>query len=55
VECHSYHYDEEKQVCAARLIESMELYGTGLARLAYQSETSVISSILRKWKKEDEL
>ena len=49
----TYHFNEEIRSSAFELIESIDLHGSGLARLPYQSETSVISSIIRKWQLEE--
>lgn len=50
----TYHFKKEIRTSAFELIESIKLHGSGLARLPYQSETSVISSIIRKWQSEEE-
>lgn len=46
---HTYHYDSEKQQKAQLLLDSIALYGGGIARLNYQSETATLNNLLRDW------
>lgn len=46
---YTYHYDSEKQQKAQLLLDSIALYGGGIARLNYQSETATLNNLLRDW------
>lgn len=46
---YTYHYDSEKQQNAKLLLDSIALYGGGIARLNYQSETATLNNLLRDW------
>lgn len=48
----THHYKPAKQEAAIQLSNSLETYGTGIARQNYQAETSTVNSILSKWEKE---
>lgn len=52
---YSYHFDPAKQQNAQALINSMMMYGSGIARLNYQAETATINNLLRDWENKPEL
>jgi len=52
---HTYHFDATIQQNAQLLLDNMELYGKGIARMNYQAETATINNILRDWEIKPEL
>jgi hypothetical protein len=52
---YSYHYDADRQMKAQLLLTNMELYGSGIARQNYQSETATLNNLLRDWENKPEL
>ncbi|SDR09784.1 hypothetical protein SAMN05421664_3532 [Chryseobacterium soldanellicola] len=51
----TYHYESDKKQNAQLLLNSITLYGTGIARLNYQAETATLNNILRDWENKPEL
>lgn len=51
----TYHYDTGKSQKAHLLLDSIALYGSGIARLNYQAETTTINNFLRDWENKPEL
>lgn len=49
---YTHHCDEDMRDHARLLIESIELYGSSLARLNYQSETSTLESLVKTWERD---
>ncbi|TAJ13577.1 hypothetical protein DMA11_08435 [Marinilabiliaceae bacterium JC017] len=49
------HFNQDTADAAQALLDTLNNFGSGLARMNYQAETSVISSLIEKWKSEDEL
>lgn len=48
-ESFTYFNDPAKAEAGALLLSSMDKYGTGIARMNYQEESAVISSIINDW------
>jgi len=51
----TYHFESETRKNAQLLQDNLNIYGTGIARLNYQSETATISNIYRDWTTKTEL
>lgn len=51
----SYHYESDKVQKAQLLLDSIALYGNGIARLNYQAETATLNNLLRDWENKPEL
>jgi len=51
----AYHFHKEKNLAAKELLNDLDKYGAGIARLNYQSETSTIESIVSSWKNSEKL
>jgi len=51
----TYHFESETRKNAQLLQDNFNIYGTGIARLNYQSETATISNIYRDWTTKPEL
>lgn len=49
VQALTYHYDEATRKHANALARHLKLYGTGIARENFQSETAIINNILTDW------
>nr|WP_321405313.1 DUF6261 family protein [uncultured Carboxylicivirga sp.] len=49
LEAYTHHYHADKRDNARLLLESIKIHGTGLTRLNYMAETSVIDSLISKW------
>ncbi|TAJ12122.1 hypothetical protein DMA11_14240 [Marinilabiliaceae bacterium JC017] len=49
------HYNDQTATAAQALLETINNFGSGLARMNYQAETSVINSLIEKWNNEEEL
>ncbi|KQR93717.1 hypothetical protein ASG01_07570 [Chryseobacterium sp. Leaf180] len=52
---YSYHFQEDKKQNAQKLLANMELYGSGIARQNYQSETATINSLIMDFAGKPEL
>lgn len=52
---YSYHFDPMRKQNAQILLENMVLYGSGIARLNYQAETTTINNLVRDWENKPEL
>lgn len=52
---YSYHFDENLKRNANLLLSNTNLYGTGIARQNYQSETATLNNIIRDWENQPEL
>jgi hypothetical protein len=48
----SYHFNVEFKDAAVILLNSLEKYGSGIAKQNYQAETATISAIIDEWKRE---
>lgn len=51
----TYHYEADKRQKAQTLLNSMALYGSGIARLNYQAETATLNNLLRDWENKPDL
>lgn len=51
----SYHYDSTIKQAADLLLASINLYGSGIARLNYQAETATINNLINDWENKTEL
>lgn len=45
----TYHFDMAKREAADVLLARLKLYGSGIAKLNYQSETATINNIINDW------
>jgi hypothetical protein len=50
-----YHFDSVKSDAAKKLIDNMDLHGSGIAYQNYMAETASISKLLDDWEGQDEL
>lgn len=50
----TYHFEEKQRDPAKILLNEISIYGTGIARMNYQSQTSTIESIVNRWKESPE-
>lgn len=50
-----YHFDSETRKNAQLLQDNLTIYGSGIARMNYQSETATLTNIYRDWTTETEL
>ncbi len=55
VNAYTYHFDENTRQQALLLAKNLSLYGAGIARDNYMSETATLSSIIGDWKNKPEL
>ncbi len=46
---YTYHYDTKKVDSAQLLLDSIDKYGSGIARKNYQEESAIVSGILKDW------
>jgi hypothetical protein len=52
---YTYHYDEALRKAAEHLDINIKLYGTAIARMNYQAETTTITALLNDWNTKPEL
>lgn len=52
---YSYHFDKDKKQNAQKLLANTSLYGSGIARQNYQSETATLNNMLQDWEEETNL
>jgi Family of unknown function (DUF6261) len=45
----AYHFDENIRNAAQKILDNLALYGSGIAKLNYLAETSVITNIINDW------
>ncbi|MFC7348458.1 DUF6261 family protein [Chryseobacterium zhengzhouense] len=45
----TYHFETAKRHNAQLLLDNMNLYGSSIARLNYQAETSTLNNLIRDW------
>ncbi|MEA1849754.1 DUF6261 family protein [Chryseobacterium sp. MHB01] len=51
----SYHFESARKENAQLLLDSISLYGSGIARLNYQAETATLNNLIRDWENKPEL
>ncbi|WP_379963236.1 DUF6261 family protein [Epilithonimonas sp. UC225_85] len=51
----SYHFDLATKQSANKLLANISLYGSGIARLNYQAETSTLTNLINDWENKPEL
>jgi hypothetical protein len=52
---YTYHYDPAISAAADLLLKSIDKYGSGIARMNYQSETSTLTSLFNDWASDSKL
>jgi len=52
---YTYHYEADQKHKAQLLLTNMALYGSGIARLNYQTETATVNNLLRDWENKPDL
>ncbi|MBW8361432.1 MAG: hypothetical protein K0M56_04520 [Kaistella sp.] len=52
---YSYHYEADKKKNAEKLLANMAMYGSGIARQNYQSETATLNNMLNDFAQKPEL
>ena len=52
---YAYHFDADKKKNAQLLLANMNIYGSGIARQNYQSETATINNMLTDWGEKTDL
>ncbi|MCD1116222.1 DUF6261 family protein [Chryseobacterium turcicum] len=51
----TYHFQTENRKNAQLLLDSINMYGSSIARLNYQAETATLNNLIRDWENKPEL